>query len=176
MLRKKNGFYGFESALHVFPLMPNATDGLQAWNSDSLWRHEYQDLTKGLLFFAEDLFQDQFCISAEGVQRFKTETGEKVILADTIEMWAELILSDYSYQTGWKTAHEWQAVNGPLPPGQRLLPKTPFFLGGSYSLDNLWIGNPIEGLRFKADVALQTRGLPEGAPVRLRIGKKPQNR
>jgi len=71
--------------------------------------------------------------------------------------------------TGWRLAHEWQAVHGPLPQGKRLMPKIPFFLGGQYTLDNLWAGNSIEGMRFKADLALQTRNLPEGTKIRLKV-------
>lgn len=49
------------------------------------------------------------------------------------------------------------------------MPKTPFILGGEYSLDNLYVGNPLEGLSFKAEMAMQTRNLPEGTKVRLRV-------
>ena len=101
--------------------------------------------------------------------RFLAETGDREFFADSIEDWADLILSDYSMQTGWKLAHQWQAANGPLPPGKRLMPKIPFILGGEYSLDNLYPGNPLEGLSFKAGIAMQTRNLPEGTKVRLRV-------
>jgi hypothetical protein len=169
MLRRKNGFYAFESALHVFPLTSDPASGLEGWNSESLWRNEYQDLARGLLFFAEDIFQDQFCLSPQGVMRFKAETGETAFLANSVEEWAGLILADHSLQTGWKLAHDWQASHGPLPRGQRLMPKIPFFLGGQYTLDNLWAGSPLEGMRFKADLALQTRHLPDGTKIRFKV-------
>jgi hypothetical protein len=175
LLRRKNGFYAFESALHVFPLTSDATAemDLEQWNSDSLWRREYQDLATGLLFFAEDLFQDQFCLSAHGVLRFKAETGETTLVADSIEKWAGILLNDYDYETAWPLARKWQVEHGPLPAGKRLMPTTPFFLGGAYLLENLWAGNSVEGMRFKADVAIQTRNLPDGTPVRLVVGRKP---
>jgi hypothetical protein len=31
-------------------------------------------------------------------------------------------------------ASEWQKRHGPLQPGRRLMPTTPFFLGGEYGL------------------------------------------
>ena len=68
-------------------------------------------------------------------------------------------------------AHEWQAKNGPLPSGKRLMPKTPFFLGGEYKVENLWAGSALEGMRFKADLAIQTRDLPEGAKVKLGLAE-----
>jgi hypothetical protein len=176
MLEQKNGFYAFESALHVFPLTSDPEAGLQAWNAGSLWRNEYQDLTEGLLFFAEDILQDQFCLSQKqsGVHRFQAETGQAIFMTKTVEEWAGVILSNYRTETGWPFVHEWQEKNGILPLGKRLMPKTPFFLGGEYKIENLWAGNPLEGMRFKADLAMQTRQLPEGAKVKLNIAPKPE--
>lgn len=177
ILERKNGFYAFESALHVFPLTVRKTPGftLQEWNSDSLWRNEYADLALDLLFFAEDIFQDQFCISSEGIFRFVAETGQRCFLADSFEGWARVILRNDRTETRWPLAHIWQERNGRLTEGTRLLPKTPFFLGGDYTLENLWAGDAVEGMRFKADLAMQTRNLPDGAKVRLVVGEKPKS-
>ena len=132
MLEQKNGFYAFESALHVFPLSPDANMGLEGWNTQSLWRNNYGHLADGLLFFGEDIFQDQFCLSKwePGVYRFHSETGQRSLMGGSLEKWAGLILSNHQAETGWPFAHEWQEKNGPLSFGERLMPKTPFFLGG----------------------------------------------
>jgi hypothetical protein len=175
MLECKNGFYAFESALHVFPLTSAVGMSLEEWNADSLWRNGYEDLAEGLLFFAEDIVQNQFCLSADGVLCFFSETGETAVMSDSIEGWAENILGDYESKTSWPLAAKWQAENGPLPTGKRLMPKVPFFLGGEYSIENLWVGDPVEGMRLKADLALQTRKLPDGSAVKLIIGKEPRH-
>jgi hypothetical protein len=177
MLERKNGFYAFESALHVFPLTSEVVHGasLAEWNSDSLWRNDYGDLTVGLLFFAEDILQDQFCLSASGVLRFNAETGGTKPMADSIEKWAEITLRDYDHETGWTFANRWQVENGPLRPGKRPMPRIPFFLGGSCLTENLWAGDAVERMRLKADLAIQTKSLPDGAPVRLVLGQKPPN-
>lgn len=174
MLLLKNGFYAFESALHVFPLTTDIGNGIEGWNANVLWRNEYQDLAEGLLFFAEDIFQDQFCLSAKqnGVFRFHAESGQTDSFSDSLEKWAARILSNDRVETGWPLAHEWQTMNGPLPNGQRLMPKTPFFMGGEYTLENLWAGNPIEGMRLKGDIAVQTRNMPSGTKIRLNITPK----
>lgn len=176
MLEQKNGFYAFEYALHVFPLTSDRETGLEGWNAESLWRGGYADLAEGLLFFAEDILQDQFCLSNKqsGVHRFDSETGQTTFMAESVDAWAGVILSNYRKETGWPLAHEWQEKNGRLPLGKRLMPKTPFFLGGEYKIENLWAGNPLEGMRFKADLAMQTRNLPDGAKVKLKIGPKPE--
>ncbi len=176
LLKKKNGFYAFESALHVFPCSPacEPTVTLEDWNSDSLWRKDYADLADGLLFFAEDVFQDQFSLSQNGILRFKSETGEREFIADSLEEWAGMMLLDYEFQTGWTLATKWQAENGSLTNGHRLMSKIPSFSGGEYSVANLWAGDVVEGMRFKADLATQTRHLPDGSTVKLTIGKKPE--
>jgi len=173
MLECKNGFYAFESALHVFPLTSEVGMSLEEWNADSLWRNAYRDLAEGLLFFAEDVFQDQFCLSAHGIVRFCAETGATVFMADSIMGWAKRILDDYLRETAWPLASKWQADNGPLPNGKKLMPKVPFFLGGGYSIENLWVGGSVEGMRFKADIAMQTRDLPQGSAVRINFTRKP---
>src|SRR5258708_40118394 len=68
LLRRVNGFYAFESALHVFPsaLATRAVD-LQTWNSRKLWRNAYGDYTEGYLFFAEDAFGGQFAVKSETI-------------------------------------------------------------------------------------------------------------
>jgi len=176
MLREKNGFYAFESALHVFPFTGDSKTGLEAWNAGPLWKDAYEGLAEGLLFFAEDILQDQFCLSLrnDGVLRFHSETGQTELHSNSIEAWAGVILSDYRHETGWPFVHEWQAKNGILARGKRLMPKTPFFLGGEYHIENLWAGNPLDGMRLKADLAMQTRRLPEGARVKLNISPKPK--
>jgi hypothetical protein len=176
MLELRSGFYAFESALHVFPLTADLRTGLEGWNAESVWRDAYQDLADGLLFFAEDILQDQFCLSAkqDGVLRFHSETGQTVFMAASIEGWADAILANHRGETGWPFVHEWIAKNGPLPDGKRLMPKTPFFLGGEYKIENLWAGDSVEGMRLKGDLAIQTRHVPEGTQVRLRVDAKPR--
>ena len=173
MLQRKNGFYAFESALHVFPIASSNCTSWEEWNSETLWRNGYKDLADDLIFFAEDIVQDQFCLSARGVERFKAETGETEQMAASVEEWARVLLADYALETGWPLAATWQAAHGPLRTGARLLPVRPFFLGGEFSVENLWAGDAAEGMRLKADLAIQTRDLPEGASVRLIVGQKP---
>src|SRR5579864_1280541 len=103
MLLQKNGFYAFESALHVFPITKDPGSGVEGWNASELWRNEYKELAEGLLFFAEDVLQDQFCLSMkqDGVFRFTAETGQTTILANSIKEWAERIVADYKVETGF---------------------------------------------------------------------------
>lgn len=178
MLKMKNGFYAFEQALHVFPLGSDITNTMTLgdWNSETLWRSAYGDLAKGFLFFAEDIFGDQLCITTKqsGVFRFDSERGEVTPIAESIEGWADRVLSDYRIETGWPLANQWQAEHGALPLGKRLQPKIPFVYGGDYTLENLWAGDATEGMLFKGEVALKVKDLPEGSKILLRV--KGENR
>ena len=176
MLQDKNGFYAFESALYVLPLTGDLASGLENWNAAAGWRSSYQDLADGLLFFAEDILQDQFCLSLQrsAVYRFHAETGETTEMAPSIEDWAGLLLNNYRVETGWPLANQWQKTHGSLPPGKRLLPKMPFFLGGAYDIENLWAGESAEGMTFKGDLATQTRNLQDGSQVNLLFPPKPE--
>ena len=101
--------------------------------------------------------------------KFDPETGDREYVADTIDRWAAIVLDDYEAQTLWPLAHEWQAVHGPLASGQRLVPKTPFVLGGEYVIDNLYAADAVEAMRFYGNLATQLHDLPDGAQVRLKV-------
>jgi len=166
----KNGWYAFESSLHVFPL--GKKDGvfdLQSWNSEALWRTSYGDLARNAFFFAEDVFGGQFCFKQDKIHLFEPETGETQFFANELGEWAGKIVDNYCLYTGFPLAHEWQKQHGALRPGKRLLPKTPFVLQGAYTVENLYAADCVEGMRFRGDIALQLRGLPDGSKVRLKV-------
>jgi hypothetical protein len=169
MLVQRNGFYALESALHVFPTHSSQDEiGLRDWNEDTLWRGAYKGIADGCLFFAEDIFGGQFCIKDNKIYIFDPETGALEYLADDIENWAKIVLSDYETLTGYPLAHQWQKKNGQLPTGKRLLPKVPFVLGGDFVLDNMYMADAVEGMRFRADIACQIKDLPDGAEIKLK--------
>lgn len=170
MLRQRNGFYALESALHVFPTRSSQEEiGLDDWNENTLWRNDYKGLADGCLFFAEDVFGGQFCIKNNHIYTFDPETGALAYLADDIEGWAKAIISDYDVLTGYSLAHQWQKQNDQLPAKKRLLPKLPFVAGGRFVLDNLYLADAGEGMRFRADIANQIKGLPDGAQIKFNV-------
>lgn len=170
MLCQRNGFYALESALHVFPARSSQQEiGLDDWNDNALWRDAYKELADGCLFFAEDVFGGQFCIKDNQVNTFDPETGALDYLADDMEGWAKAIIGDYEVLTGYPLAHQWQKQNGQLPAKKRLLPKMPFVAGGEFNLDNLYLADAVEGMRFRADIANQIRDLPDGAQIKFNV-------
>jgi hypothetical protein len=168
LLSRRNGFYAFESALHVLPAVSSgAAVGLDVWNSEGLWKSSYdRDVVENCLFFGEDVFGVQFCLSGEHVWTFDPETGEKARIADDVPQWAESVLRDYEVLAGCSVARDWQALHGPLDPGKRLIPTVSFALGGECSIDNLHALDAAQGMRLRGDVAAQIRDLPDGTRVR----------
>jgi hypothetical protein len=90
-------------------------------------------------------------------------------LADSLQSWCDVLLSDFNAHTGYPVAHEWQAKHGPLEPGHRLTPQVPFVAGGEFSIDNLLAMNESKGMEYRADIANQIRELPDGAKIRMRF-------
>ncbi|GAA1923654.1 hypothetical protein GCM10009815_17820 [Nocardioides marmoribigeumensis] len=170
LLVARNGFYAFESALHVFGSGPSVTGGsLEEWNAEHGWRVAYGELAEGLLFFAEDVFGVQFALRGDRVVTFDPETGDVGAMGTSIEDWADQLLSDYRELTGYPVAHDWQSRHGTLVPGTRLVPKRPFVLGGAFDVANLYALDATEGMRVRGDLAAQLRDLPDGAQVRYEV-------
>lgn len=170
MLNKRNGFYALESALHVFPTHSGQAEiGISDWNENSLWRDNYKGLANNCLFFAEDIFGGQFCIRDNLIHTFDPETGVLEYLASDIEGWSNLIINDYEVLTGYTLGHQWQMKYGKIPPKKRLVPRIPFVAGGEFSLENLYLADAVEGMRYRGDIANQIKDLPDGANITFKI-------
>jgi len=170
MLKRKNGFYAFESALHVFPLNGDESKiSIEKWNSNGLWKDEYNGNLENITFYAEDLFAGQFGIQENKIVRFDPEVGEINTFSGDLVEWAEKILDDYDCETGYPLATDWQKRNGILQPGFRLLPKIPFVLGGEYEVENLYATEAVAGMYLRADIWRQIKDLPDGTDIELQV-------
>jgi len=170
LLNKRNGFYGFESALHIFSVETDGEEiGLIDWNDNSLWIDCYDDLARNAIFFAEDVFGGQFCIKKDGIYTFDPETGSFDYLAPDINEWCKNILEDYQVLTGYPLANAWQKKYGSIPAGYRLAPKIPFVVGGKYEPDNLYLEKSTVAMKARAHIALQIRDVPDGSNIQLTL-------
>ena len=168
MLQLRNGFYAFESALHVFPFEDCGPEtGLRRWNSAELWRYEYKALLEGHFFFAEDVFGGQFSIRDDHIWMVDPETGDASAIADSLEGWAQKLVEDGRVLTGWPLGHEWQMKHGPIPIGRRLMPGRLFVLGGEFEVDNLAAVEAIQAMQLRGSIAVQLHEVPDKTQVRL---------
>ncbi|HEY5924118.1 MAG TPA: hypothetical protein VIV11_20700 [Kofleriaceae bacterium] len=169
LLGRRNGFYAFAGALHVFPAGGAVMD-VDRWNDPSLWRGGYEHLIPAhCLCFAEDAFGHPFMLTADGVERCDPETAERELVASSIEDWAQRLVDEHRVMTGWPLAQAWQEQYGVLQPGVRLVPKLPFVVGGGFTVDNLYAANAVEAMRFRADLAWQISQLPDGTELTFEI-------
>jgi hypothetical protein len=172
LLRHKNGFYCFHSALLLRPYSRSDNPlGLVQWNAQTLWRNEFKMEMGETLFFAEDLFGGQFCIRDNAIATFDPETGIFEPMASTLSQWATKLLADPKVLTAYPLALEWMQSVRDLPPGFRLLPKRPFVCGGTYTLDNLYALEDVIGMTFRATIATQIRDVPDGSQIIFRINR-----
>lgn len=167
-LGKKNGFYAYQTSLHVFPVNQNPDFmDLETWNQQKYWCGAYGELSQSCVFFAEDIFGGQFCFYQNGIYSFNPETGDKTFMGANLEAWAEQIFSKLDYWTGFSLAKQWIEQNGYLTPQQRLAPVQPFFLGGTYDIGNLKAVDALESLRFRGAMAQKLMTVPEGQNISL---------
>jgi hypothetical protein len=170
LLAARNGFYAFESALHVFGSGSTVVGGsLEDWNDNNGWIASYGGLADGAFFFAEDVFGGQFAIIGDEICTFDPETAATEAVSSSIEDWAGQLVQNYSVLTGFVVAHDWQTQHGVIEPGCRLVPKRPFVLGGEFSAANVCSLAAVKGIHVRADLALQIRDLPDGSKIRYRI-------
>ncbi len=171
LLEQKNGFYAFESALHIFPFPAGTWSSVQdliRWNLQTTWKYAYQRPLEGLFCFAEDIFGYQFCINEDRICRFDPETGDVEPLTDSVDKWAGMICSNTDVETGFPIAHRWREEHGPLKPGNRLVPVYPFVTSqGSYELSNLYEIEAVKGMLSRADFARQTWDIADGTVVKI---------
>ena len=174
VLMARNGFFAFESALLVRPLRSsNNPLGICEWNAFDRWKKSYTAEVNAFCF-AEDIFGIQFCVSDDAICTFDPETGAIDYLCHSIAEWARMVIQDPNLRTGYPLAHAWQLMRGPLRPGERLLPKVPFVLGGKFELENLYSLTDIDGMSFRASIANQIRDLPDGSQVILKMHRDGQ--
>ncbi len=177
MLQAKNGFYAYESALLVrLVRSADAPLGLTEWNAPSLWKSGYAGSIGNALCFAEDIFGGQVCIRDDVVCAFDPETGAFDQLSRSIGEWADDLMARCNFRTGYPLAHGWQVANRPLVAGERVLPRTPFVLGGKYVVENLYPLQDVEGMRLRASIAGQIRELPDGSQVILQVKRDGKGR
>jgi len=166
---QRNGFTAYNGALLVRPYgFGRQVVGIEDWNDSATWLSYYPPVGNAR-WFATDLFGNQFGTSGGAFVRMDVETGEVVRYAETLESWASRIVENAAVETAYPLAQEWARRCTPLLPGERLVPRHPFVLGGAYSIDNLVARNEVLVMHILGPLAQQLRHLPDGAHVKYSI-------
>jgi hypothetical protein len=168
LLREHDGLVAFDGGLRCFGLSATRLPSIAIWNRAEGWRAAYRDLTTGLLFFAEDVFGNQFAFEDGRIVRFLAETADREFVADTLDEWLAAVESDPDGQLSLWLMRDWRSQSDGPAFDEHLCPKIPFALGGGYETSNLYCLDRDKSMVFKGDLAWQTRHVPDGAKVRLK--------
>lgn len=172
LLQKRNGGYFYGGALHIFGACAEPEfHSLKAWNFEDTWRAPYADAAKGLFFFAEDAFGNQFAYDGTKVVRFDVEEGAVDELADDFDQWLLIAVEAPDELLHRPRVAAWAKAHGHLPHGKQLQAYPPFFLSDdadSVQLDDV---DAIENMLFHASIveriADQMAQLPEGHRMQI---------
>ncbi|MFI5150173.1 MAG: SMI1/KNR4 family protein [Bacteroidia bacterium] len=161
-----NGGYFFSRSLHIYGLCTEPSSH-SILHINNLIRNLYGDLIRDEVFFACDLFGNQFGFSKEGISFWNIETAESEVVAEDFREWMSVLEVETDYFTAEPLAIEWQDTLRPLEWDERLTPKTPFVIGGEYTPSNLKAGRFDDIARFNAAIAKQIFDLPDGTAIDL---------
>jgi SMI1/KNR4 family protein SUKH-1 len=169
LLKRHDGLVAFDGALRVFGVTGQVVPDIASWNTPDGWRAAYRELAERLLFFAEDVFGNQFAFAEGRIVRFLAETGEQEFMADSFEEWVRAIIADPDEELSLWLLRSWRTPGNTVQPGEHLCPKVPFVVGGAYEPENLYVLNRAASMDFKGDFASQTKNVPDGGKIRLKI-------
>ncbi len=164
----------FEDSIYIYGLCKNL-HWISLFSVNKYLASKFSFLEKHFTSFAEDVFGNQFVFTKDGIMMLEIETGELKFLAKSFEDWADLILSDWKYFSGYKLLKEWEHKNSKaLKPNYRLAPKNLFVLGGEYKAENLYQIDTFKLFDFMSSIAVQIYSLPDGQKIKLNISS-PEN-
>lgn len=165
--RISNGGFFFDTSLHIYGVCKSpAYDSITYVNN--IIGHEYGELAKNLVFFAQEALGNQFAFSDKGVVMFNIETAEVDLLSEDFASFVDALFNDLDYLTGRGFIAEWKRKNN-LTFDQRLCAKKPFVVGGDYGIENFYAQFFPTYLSSNANIAKQIHDLPDGTEIKIDI-------
>jgi hypothetical protein len=170
LLSLHNGLTAFDGGLRVFGTKPGTLPTLQEWNAQNGWRSSYKDLIKEtLVFFAEDVFGNQFAFEEGKVVYFDVENARATPFADSFLQWLSIILEDPVDTLQLMLYKSWRDNGERLEPWEHLCPVYPFIVKADPPLKELYRVNGIEDMAYKGTFAYQIKDTPDGVPIKIRV-------
>ncbi len=163
-----NGGFFFDRSLHLYGFCTSPNFHSIAFINQFI-HHEFGVLTKGNIFFGQDIFGNQFSFTQQGITLFNIETSESDFLAANFSEWLKVLEKDLDYLTGYTFLKKWEIENKVLEYNQRLCAKKPFVIGGVYESANLYAQYFPTYISSNANIARQVKEIPDGSEIRLKI-------
>jgi hypothetical protein len=127
-------------------------------------------LYQNLFAFSQDIFGNKFSFDTidGSVVFFDIEDARRKVLAKDFVHWMNIMIEETDFYTGSPYEERWKE-DYDLEPDQRLRPKVPFIVGGSFDTTIFYTVNFPKYLSFNADLARQVAGLKDGTRVTFKI-------
>jgi hypothetical protein len=170
LLSLHNGLTAFDGGLRIFGIRPEALQTLQEWNEQNGWRSAYKELIRDtLIFFAEDVFGNQFAFDDGSVIYFDVENGRATPFAKSFSEWLSIILEDPVDTLQLMLYKNWLAKGERLEPSEHLCPVHPFIVKADPPLKELYRVKSMEDMIYKGNFAYQIKDVPDGAQIKMRV-------
>jgi hypothetical protein len=165
-----NGLTAFDGGLRIFGTKPGKLSSLQEWNEQNGWRSAYKELVKAeLVFFAEDVFGNQFAFDHGSIVYFDAENGRATPFASSFSEWLSIILEDPVDTLQLMLYKSWRSKGERLEPSEHLCPIYSFIVKADPPLKELHRVKGREAMRYKGNFAYQIKDVPDGAPIKIRV-------
>lgn len=170
-LQDFNGGYFYDNSLHIFGYSKEVPHHDLSY-INNLFKMLFGELSKDIIFFAEDIFGNPYGFENNTIVFFNIETSDKEVIGNNFAEWLAEIDNDLDYYTGQSLAKELSKDDKfQLAYGKRLAPKYPFVLGGEYTLENLILKDFEKNIDYNSSIAKQIVDLPDGSNVKIDIIK-----
>jgi hypothetical protein len=170
LLSLHNGLTAFDGGLRIFGTKPGKLPTLQEWNEQKGWRSAYKELVKEtLIFFAEDVFGNQFAFDDGGVVYLDVENGRAAPFANSFSQWLSIILEDPVDTLQLMLYKGWLGKGERLEPSEHLCPVYPFIVKADPPLKELYRVKSMEDMLYKGNFAYQIKDVPDGAQIKIKV-------
>jgi hypothetical protein len=170
LLSQYNGLTAFDGGLRVFGTQSKLLPTLQEWNEQNGWRSAYKELiNERLIFFAEDVFGNQFAFDDGRVVYFDVENGRASPFAKSFSEWLSITLEDPVDTLQLMLYRNWLGKGQRLEPSEHLCPVYPFIVKGNPPLEEIYPVKSMEDMMYKGNFAYQIKDVPDGAQIKIRV-------
>ena len=172
-LNESNGGYYFDHSMVLYGLNTKEKFNNASIISNLVNNYYNSTLGQNLFCFGADIFGNLFVFDeSEKVLFFNIESGEIEQIASDFEDWLKVLFSDLNYFSGCDLAQTLtESDREDLSKGFRLCPKTPFIIGGTYDLSNLYLKFYDLNIKYNASIASQVIDLEDGQEVKIKLIK-----
>ena len=174
LLASQNGFVAFAGGLHVrgAVLEPHWHSIRAALVGPDALHGLFDALTPADVPFAQDALGDQYILRNDSVSRLDAETGTLDPMHLDLDGFLVAATADPVRVLRLQPLLNFQQLGGELRPGQLISVYPPFLFRTDSNIRSYAAVSALERIRMLAKLVRETRSLPEGTKVTIRVPEK----